>query len=339
MSPAIDAFCVGGASIFVIAALLLLPLPSPARIGAGGVLAVGALLNWPHFMASYRLLYASAATIRAHSLASIWFPAALGLYTVVGVTAWTRQPIHLRLLECVATLYLARHYTGQTWGMMASFSHIEETPFAPHERRLVRFGLFLIMMWHLAWGAALLSSGTPSTLASITSEILRRMTPVAGLSFALGALGLALMGRRLGRVPPLRIVLPFVALYAWYALLATDVSAAFVVQAAHAIQYMSFPLRVEMNRDQASPPGRLAATRIMGWTVLGLATFSGVPALVSLGYRSAGGEGPFPEAVAAAIGSFISIHHYFVDGALYKLRNPAVRRDLFSHLPPRHAAP
>jgi hypothetical protein len=28
----------------------------------------------------------------------------------------------------------------------------------------------------------------------------------------------------------------------------------------------------------------------------------------------------------------VNIHHYFIDGCLYKLRNPEVRRDLFAHL-------
>jgi hypothetical protein len=29
----------------------------------------------------------------------------------------------------------------------------------------------------------------------------------------------------------------------------------------------------------------------------------------------------------------IAIHHYFIDGALYKLRHPEVTRHLFAHLP------
>jgi hypothetical protein len=39
--------------------------------------------------------------------------------------------------------------------------------------------------------------------------------------------------------------------------------------------------------------------------------------------------------------SFINIHHYFTDGVMWKLRNPAVRRDLFAHLgePAPAAAP
>ena len=30
----------------------------------------------------------------------------------------------------------------------------------------------------------------------------------------------------------------------------------------------------------------------------------------------------------------VNIHHYFVDGAIWKISNPKVRRDLFAHLKP-----
>ena len=43
-----------------------------------------------------------------------------------------------------------------------------------------------------------------------------------------------------------------------------------------------------------------------------------------------------PAAVGAArvIPAFLSIHHYFTDGVLWKLSNPQVRRELFAHLEP-----
>ena len=36
--------------------------------------------------------------------------------------------------------------------------------------------------------------------------------------------------------------------------------------------------------------------------------------------------------IAVVLIYVVVIHHYFIDGALYKLRNPQVRRDLFAHL-------
>jgi hypothetical protein len=39
-----------------------------------------------------------------------------------------------------------------------------------------------------------------------------------------------------------------------------------------------------------------------------------------------------PRVVGFAISTFFNIHHYFTDGVVWKLRNPAVREDLFGHL-------
>ncbi len=38
------------------------------------------------------------------------------------------------------------------------------------------------------------------------------------------------------------------------------------------------------------------------------------------------------QVVGFAILAFLNIHHYFTDGVVWKLRNPAVREDLFGHL-------
>jgi len=42
-----------------------------------------------------------------------------------------------------------------------------------------------------------------------------------------------------------------------------------------------------------------------------------------------------PYKVARLVAVVVNIHHYFTDGAIWKIRNPDVRRDLFSHLAPR----
>ena len=46
------------------------------------------------------------------------------------------------------------------------------------------------------------------------------------------------------------------------------------------------------------------------------------------------------EVTALSLLAFLNVHHYFTDGVMWKLRNPAVREDLFGHLPaPGPAAP
>jgi len=44
------------------------------------------------------------------------------------------------------------------------------------------------------------------------------------------------------------------------------------------------------------------------------------------------------QVVGFAISAFFNIHHYFTDGVVWKLRNPAVREDLFGHLTVRSPA-
>jgi hypothetical protein len=71
---------------------------------------------------------------------------------------------------------------------------------------------------------------------------------------------------------------------------------------------------------------------LLALVVVGLGVFDGVPMLFSLCYHGAGGVGDTSAAFLSVFVSFVNIHHYVADGYLYKLRNPAVRRDLFAHL-------
>ena len=34
----------------------------------------------------------------------------------------------------------------------------------------------------------------------------------------------------------------------------------------------------------------------------------------------------------AVTSAFVNIHHYFIDGAIWEIRNPEARRELFAHL-------
>jgi hypothetical protein len=329
-SRALDAIAVGAASIVAVVALLVWGHPVGERLGAGATLALQSLINWPHFMAAYAVLYSSPESVRRYRAAALWVPAALAGYALFAVAVWTRQPIHATLIQWGAALYLGRHYTGQAWGMMASFAHVDGLRFSTGERRLIRGGLDLMMLWHMSWAAATISPLLSPAIAERCLWLYRHMMPVAVVSCALGAIGLAQMTRRIRRAPPARVLLPWLALYAWYLLLAIDPSAAIVVQLAHALQYLIFPLRIEVNRSPDEK--QLIARRMLVWTVAGLALLAGGSGLFALFYRAAGGHSGVDGILTVVVSATVGVHHYFVDGTLYKLRNPDVRRDLFAHL-------
>jgi hypothetical protein len=300
----------------------------------------------PHFLASYRMVYRTRASIRAHPWAAIYVPSMLLTACVASVIAsrWTDVPVSALLTA--SSTYLAWHYTGQAWGMILTFTYLEGSAFNLIERRLVRGSLYILMAWHVVWffhlGYHEYVDLTP------LYEGLTLLTAVAG---ALGLTGFSLHRARTGRFAPLRAWIPWIAIFVWYAAMArVGLPALFVVQIAHALQYLIFPLRVEVNRTRRAAPGGTArevvAVHVAAYLVLLLAGSIVAAIALPLGAMAVVTDslGTRPgQVVGFAISTFFNIHHYFTDGVVWKLRDPAVREDLFGHLvtlaPARVAAP
>ena len=123
----------------------------------------------PHFMASYRIVYRSREMILRHKWATIYVPlnhdrvlrarldgnrstssrrAVRKRYERTSPT-W-RAPSHNDVFISVASAYLAWHYTGQVWGMMASYAYLAGTAFDKTERLLIRTSLRILLVWHAA---------------------------------------------------------------------------------------------------------------------------------------------------------------------------------------------
>jgi hypothetical protein len=333
--PWLDALLVGGASLVVLPLLLLLTERPVKEVAGGTLVLLGVLFNWPHFVASYHLLYATRASIRGHRAASIYVPAFLAAYALFAVSISAAQPLFLNLLLITSGVYLARHYTGQAWGMMASYAHVGRTSFAPIERRLFRLDLDVVMLWHVIWALRQAARLLPPALAAQAIRLYSWSFPLLGLGFAIGVVALVHFVRRTGRLPPWRVLLPWVAVHVWYVAIARNFTALMAVQIAHALQYLAFPLRVTLNRAQSGPrvDWKRAGLLVGSWVLVGLAVFEGFEPLFKIGFDVAGGKGSLPATLSGTLIAAIAVHHYFIDGALYKLRNPEVRRDLFAHLP------
>jgi hypothetical protein len=346
-TPVVDALCTGGLSLVAIWLVVSFG-PRPLKGHDYGTLFVlGLLLNWPHFIASYRLLYATGESIRRYRAASTWVPAALFLWCLVALLTAADHPAVTNSLLVVSSVYLARHYTGQTWGMMASFSHLEGMPFSTGERRLVRWSLDLLMVWHGLFAAVQTFGLVSIDAARWLARIYPHATVLRIAALVVGGVGLVGYARRHRRLPPVRVLLPWAAVNVWYVALAEDTTALLAIQLGHALQYLVFPVRIEVNRAHRRGQGAMATGRdwpialasYAAWTVVGIAVFEGMEPLFRLCFQVGGGDGPMPGVAASAFISAIGIHHYYIDGALYKLRNPEVRRDLFAHEAAPAAAP
>ncbi len=334
ISPLIDALCVGGLSLLLLLPLLLSGRSDLVIVGLGMQAWIAALINMPHFMASYRLIYRSRETINAHRWAAIYVPLLLIAYIAFAVWRSQDTDLYVSILMTVQGGYLAWHYTGQAWGMMATYVYLDGRSFQPFERRLIRGGLYLLLAWHVAW---FFRWGFGNTrFGPMLESLYLMMSVLSAVALAAGIAGLALMKFRTGRLPPAKALIAWGAIFVWYAAMARDPRAIFWVQIAHALQYLMFPVRVEINRTRRSTPG---STQVMTHMAVYLIVLLAVSVAMAVWIPAramdvvANWLGRRPgEVTALSVLAFLNIHHYFTDGVMWKLRNPAVRQDLFGHL-------
>ena len=342
ISPLVDALCVGGLSLLLLLPLLLSGRADLVIVGLGMQAWIAALVNMPHFMASYRLVYRNRETINAHRWAAIYVPLILIAYIAFAVWQSRETDLYVSILMTVQGAYLAWHYTGQAWGMMATYTYLDGRSFQQAERRLIRGGLYLLLAWHVAW---FFRWGFGETrFGPLLESLYFILSVLSAVALVAGLVGLAMMKARTGRFPPARALIAWGAIFVWYAAMARDPRAIFWVQIAHALQYLMFPVRVEINRTQrsGSGPGRLVthmAAYLIVLLAVSVAMAVWIPARAMDVVADWLGRRP-GEVTALSLLAFLNVHHYFTDGVMWKLRNPAVREDLFGHLPaPEKAAP
>jgi hypothetical protein len=355
LSPWADVVCVGAASIGLFLAWAALDLDLTSSNTLRNLVFINFLINAPHFMASYKLLYGAPDMRRQYPGVTWWTPLVLTLWAFVGLALYREHRVILEAYFGAAVVSLSWHYTGQVWGMMASFAYISGLGFAPRERRLVRANLWAVTAFHIVWAVIIVRKifeprgpwgGTP-LLSAAQGESLYHFVALAALaSSLLGFTALVLFSRRTGRIPPARVWIPWIAVHLWYVLLYKEPAALFWVQNAHALQYLVFPMRAELNRREYGTVAASAGSSVRrGWgmvrwyvlvTIAGAVVLGGLPWLART-VTASGSIGRLPWELT--IVSFVNLHHYFIDGVIWKIRNPKVRHDLFAHLGTPQAAP
>ena len=332
LNPTLDFLLAGGLSLIVFVPLLLSGRTDLVLIGAGAQAWLAATINMPHFMASYRLVYRSREMILKHKWASIYVPAILAAYTVVALWQARSSPVLVIVLVSVSSAYLAWHYTGQVWGMMASYAFLAGARFEKSERLLIRTGLRILLAWQVTW-FLYTQLRDPTAVRPLYALI----SAGTVLAFVLGAIGIIKMRRRTGHFPPARALIAWTAIFVWYAVLARDPKAIFWIQIAHALQYLAFPIRVELNRashqphESANGPAWHMLVYGAGLMAVSLVIARIVPASAMSVVGNVFGEEP-GRAAPILLLMCINIHHYFTDGVIWKISNPEVRRDLFAHV-------
>lgn len=369
-NPVIDFLGLGGLSVIVaVFAMLMVPashewlIPYSRALAAesGRVLSKGEhldsltvfwlltiALNHPHFMASYRLLYRSREQVRTYPWSSMRVPALLGIISIVvllsggelvsegGQASSASSSVGDALywaLNVGLLLYLGWHYNMQAWGIICTYLFLGEVRINSREKWMIRSGLLVLVGVHgLLWLAS-----SPLMLNEQFSRFCISLTPfvpfIVWPFFIMGGLGFYGAAKRTGKRVPVNAIVPWVAIYVWYYAVMgyyDIVGVMVLVQLAHALQYLVVTTRVEANvAHRRSRKSGLPATAgiYIALLAVGYLVFE-LPGIVGMDME-------FAQSYYAAIDLLaisINLHHFFVDGAIWKISNPAVRRDLFAHL-------
>ena len=339
VTPFWDGVTVGGLSLVAMASALAYVYLLGGEFGTFDKfdwIVLSILINATHFMASYRLLYDSLDHVRNAPWAAIYVPLILIALLAYRMLGPGREVVADGIL-LVSSLYLGVHYTGQAWGMVSSFGHLSGVRFETKERWAIRSGLRVLLVLHVL--IALGHRYPPADWMSRASYLqlyqlaFRSVCVLAAVTLVAGAMGFW-SARRRGEGVPARAVLPWLSIYFWYPTWFLIPGGPLWVQLSHALQYLSFPLRVEANRFSARSDRSVKLHLLFvygGLVVAGIIFLKGPP----LTSRILGPGWYSGEAMRDAFGTFvllINIHHFFIDGAVWKLRNPEVRQQLFAHL-------
>lgn len=327
VNPLVDAFFVGGASLLLFA-YFRLTLTGYARAQvAGSTTAAVALLawigNWPHFSATAYRLYQSREHVRQFPLTAWLIPALAALATTA--CFWypaSFAPYFIKLF----VLWSPYHFSAQTLGITLLYARRANLPVSRRAR--IALGIFFVAGFLTQYAQTEMALSTGFLYAAAYPQFpLPTWAPLAFRSMTYASLLWAALEllpemRRLPRFPWI-LLLPIVTHYVWFVYGSDDISFQLFIPFFHALQYLLLAWAIEMGS------ARRPLARTLLWFSLNAAfgafLFLGIPHLLSL-------RGWNFEYALLILAAGISLHHYFVDGVIWKLRREPEESPLFRNV-------
>jgi tetratricopeptide (TPR) repeat protein len=305
----------------------------------------------PHYGATLLRVYESGAERRKYAFFAFHTSLALALLFALGLrSAWLGS-----LLLTVYLTWSPWHYTGQNYGIALMLLGRRGVAVSPRAKRLV-YGSFVLsyaLTFVALHGVELTGNYAPVSYADTVFRLLPLRIPaalcavlvpalVAGYLACLfgAALGLARVARTRDLAPAALLALTQAL---WFALpvalrhfglvdrssfLAnTFTPYGFLwVATAHAVQYLWITTYFARTSGSERSTGRyLAKTLLAGYAIWVLPGLLFAPGLL--------GRVPYESGLALLIAAMVNLHHFILDGAIWKLRDGAIARVLLRSAP------
>jgi hypothetical protein len=325
VGPVADPLLLGcGATLIAYACWWLLVRVVPGAEAWPWALALSMLVVSPHYAATYRRAYASLERVRAHLLATVIAP----LVLVAGAVASLVFPRHVAPLFMLGYVaWSGYHYAGQSLGIALLYPLRQGQPLAPAEKRTLALPLYASWLMSLA---AVLDPWRPARNASFWYvrdafpwlRLGRGVTVGALALLALSCLGVARLARdrrRAGTPLPSAVFGVLLTQMLWFTLGLVDLFfAAILVPALHSLQYLALTTWHHGRAQSPQRRGRALAAYAAFLLLFGAMLNEGL-------YRAVGRLGLDANLTAGTVFAFVNLHHYVLDGRIWRLRDRRVR--------------
>jgi len=307
---------------------LLLLRGGLAPLGVSVTLALFFMLNFPHFSATNWRLYRSWSNARQFPVTAFGLPVLLAALVAAGLA----QPsLVAPALIGLYYLWSPFHYSGQALGITLLYGRRSGFTIGRVERLALStcvYGAFVNSFAALDRSPADLSFygieyprfGLPAWIDPVT----------LGLTVAGGALFLARIGQQAlaaRRAPPLVLLMPLLAHLVWFVAAKRTNTPLFLglIASFHSLQYLliAWAVQLKERREEtgAAPTRDFVWRQSLKWVAGnvagGLALFGALPWLLS---RVTGTSLALP-VVFGIVWAALNVHHFFVDGVIWKLRS------------------
>lgn len=326
--PLFDGFFAGGLSVLTFVAFWLVErrVAGLDRIAIEWAAVGFWIINWPHFSATLHRLFSHPDHGAQYPVTAYVLPVLVGLGAVGCFASPDLVAGYFIKLFLIWSPY---HFSGQSVGIGLLYAR--------------RAGIVLPMYFRKAVSAfVFLTFLTASSRAETGREGLNFYgiaTPAFGLPFwvptalgwALAAAALVLVGLLVHwsvtnrRIFPWIVVLPWASQAVWFVTGPSVTAYYLLVPLFHSLQYLpiawAINLKSRMDRRKITPSPRYAWSETARWYGMNVAggavLFLGLPKLVT--------QFGVPATLATGVLiAAVQIHHFFVDGVIWKLRDPSV---------------
>jgi len=320
-------FLTGSASL-----LLMLLLPELVKVIAFPAWIAGVLCNQPHYSATYERVYSDWRETKTYFPSAIVAP--IILLALAVVAAKTSMVSWFFMAYLVGAGF---HYSGQTYGLAIICAGRFGLKLEPREKQIIRAAVWAPYIFFVACGGVYLSAAFTRAEVPVVNVNWPGWLPVvAAIGVASTTLAYVWLNARIrertGRFPPAQMNIMVITHGTWFTASIINPSFWAFIPFFHCLQYLIFVTYWRHRRQQAAAHEQstsimqyIFSKAFLGYYVklvlLGLGMFIFVPILLDAVKICA-----FATAATLTV-SFINLHHFVLDGSIWRLRKPEIRQN------------